>query len=59
VGTDTPVLVVHIPATSSKEIVLGDVTLSTGLGFAITGAAGILDATAVAAGDVQVAISYD
>jgi len=59
VGTDTPVLVIHIPATSSKEIMLGDVTLTNGLGFAITGAAAVLDATAVAAGDVQVAISYD
>lgn len=59
VGTDTPVLVIHIPATSSKEIMLGDVTLTNGLGFAITGAAPFLDATAVAAGDVQVAISYD
>jgi hypothetical protein len=51
--------VIHIPATSSKEIVLGDVTLTNGLGVAITGAAAVLDATAVAAGDVQVAISYD
>jgi len=59
VGTDTPVMIIHLPASSSKEIQVGDVSLSLGLGIAITGAVGVLDATAVAAGDVQVAISYD
>jgi hypothetical protein len=58
-GTDTPAIVIALPATSSKEI---DFSLgkpfSLGIGMAITGAAAVLDATAVAVGDVQVAIAY-
>ena len=59
VGTDTPVLVITVPANSSKEIEFGQLgkRFATGLGHAITNAAGVLDATVVAAGDVQ--LSYD
>ena len=53
VGTDSPALVLPIPANGS---VLIDhtvpVTLATGLAYSITGASPDLDATAVAVGDV-------
>lgn len=55
VGTDVPVFVVAVPATSSKEIIFDDNTsipFSLGLGYAITGGAAVLDNTSVAAGDV-------
>jgi hypothetical protein len=59
VGTDTPIVVIQIPASSSKEITLDPgVIFSNGIGIAITGAAALLDTTAVAANDVQVALSY-
>ena len=60
VGTDAPVIVIAVPATSSKEFVFGDnsgLPFSLGVGYAITGAAARLDATGVAAGDVQVYIN--
>lgn len=59
VGTDIPVWVIAIPAISSKEIVF-DVGLkfATGIGYAITGGATATDATAVAAGDVQLLINW-
>lgn len=60
VGTDTPVFVLAIPATSSKELILPDdsgLLFKLGLGISITGAAALLDATAVAAGDVQAYIN--
>lgn len=60
VGTDAPVIVIAIPATSSKELVFGDNTglpFKNGLSYAITGGAARLDATAVAAGDAQVFIN--
>lgn len=57
-GTDVPVSVIAIPATSSKEIEfsLGK-AFATGIAYAITNAAPALDNTAVAAGDVQ--LSFD
>ncbi|QPD06456.1 hypothetical protein [Synechococcus phage S-SRP01] len=59
VGTDVPIMVVAVPATSSKEIVyLPALRIGTGLGVAITGGAAATDATAVAAGDVQLLVSY-
>lgn len=58
VGTDTPAMVISVPATSSKEIALPvPVRFGLGLGYAITGAAAVLDATAVALNDVQVLLS--
>lgn len=57
VGTDAPIVVIAVPATSSKELVITDngdgVFFPLGLGLAITGGAARLDSTAVAAGDVQ------
>jgi hypothetical protein len=59
VGTDIPVMVVSIPATSSKEIAfVPALRIGTGLAVAITGGAAATDSTAVAAGDVQLLVSY-
>lgn len=61
VGTDVPLFVLAVPATSSKELILGDNTglnFKNGIGIAVTGGAARLDATAVAVGDVQTYINY-
>lgn len=59
VGTDTPIMVVAIPATASKEIeYVPALRVGSGLAVAITGGAAALDATAVASGDVQLLVSY-
>lgn len=60
VGTDVPIQTIVVPASSAVQIELGrvGVRLSTGLGFAITGAIAVADSTAVAAGQVQLTISY-
>ena len=59
VGTSVPIMVVAIPATSSKEIqYVPAVRFGTGLSVAITGGAAATDSTAVAAGDVQLLVSY-
>jgi hypothetical protein len=59
VGTSVPIMVVAVPATSSKEIeYVPAVRFGTGLAVAITGGAAATDSTAVAAGDVQLLVSY-
>jgi len=59
VGTSVPIMVVAVPATSSKEIeFVPALRFSTGLAVAITGGAAATDNTAVAAGDVQLLVSY-
>jgi len=60
VGTDVPIVVMAIPANSSKEIDFGQVGMrfSSGLGHSITNGATALDSTAVAAGDVQLAYNW-
>lgn len=59
-GTDSAVVVVAVPANSSKEVGFGGVGMrfSLGIGHAITNGATNLDATAVAAGDVQLAYNW-
>lgn len=60
VGTDTPVLQVPIPPSTSInfETSYAGLRLSTGIAYAITGAAALLDNTAVSAGDVLVNMTY-
>lgn len=59
VGTDVPIMVISLPALTSKEISFGNGKLfSTGIAYAITNLPAVLDATAVAAGDVQLAFDY-
>lgn len=59
VGTDVPIMVIAIPATSSKEITYTPaLRIGSGIGVAITGGAAATDSTAVAAGDVQLLVSF-
>ena len=54
VGTDTPLLVFAMPPSASFQFDLSDIGFycPTGLGFAITNASALLDATVIAANDV-------
>jgi hypothetical protein len=53
VGTDTPILTLTLPAsTKNIQLPLDDHYFSTGIAFAITGAAADADTTAIAAGDI-------
>lgn len=59
VGTDSPVLIVGLPANSSVcHSFPAGMFLSTGIAFAITGAVADLDATVTAANDVVGALFY-
>lgn len=59
VGTDTPVLTILVPATGTVVFDPANYyRMTTGIAYAITGAAADADATAVAAGDVIVNIAY-
>lgn len=60
VGTDTPVLVLPIPAggiVSGIDSPIG-IMFNNGISYAITGAAADTDTTAIAAGDVKVMLTY-
>lgn len=60
VGTDVPAHVLALPATSTGSIDCGalGIRLGTGLAFAITNLAADSDATAVAAAQIKLEISY-
>jgi hypothetical protein len=60
VGTTSPVQNYYIPPTSNRSVDCGPfgLRMSTGIAYAITGAAALLDTTVVAAGDVAVNIVY-
>ena len=60
VGTSVPVFAVLVPAGGTVVIEGGanGIRFGTGISLAITGAAGDLDTTAIAAGDVKVATSF-
>lgn len=60
VGTSVPVFTVLVPAGGTIVIEGGanGIRFGTGISLAITGAAGDLDTTAIAAGDVKVATSF-
>jgi hypothetical protein len=59
VGTDIPIMVIAVPATASKEVWFPvGIKFSTGIAYAITNAASATDATAVAAGDVQLLVNW-
>lgn len=60
VGTDVPLYEFAIPVSGHTDIPINDIGLkfSTGLSFAITGAIAVLDNTAVAAGDVQLTLTW-
>ena len=60
VGTDVPVLTIPVAAGATVQIDGGSngIRFGTGIGWALTGAAGDADATAVTAADTKVAIAY-
>lgn len=58
-GTDTPILIIGIPPAGHVSLsVPAAFAFGTGLGYAITGASPLLDATAVALGDVVGTLGY-
>jgi hypothetical protein len=59
VGTDVPMVVIHVSANSSKEInFTSGITFTNGIAYSITDGDELLDATAVSADGVQVYIGY-
>lgn len=60
VGTDVPVLTIPIAASAVGSVTLGSLGLrfTTGIAFAITGAAADTDTTAIGASEVKVALAY-
>lgn len=58
-GTDTPVVVLTVPANSSKEFAWPNgLQFGTGIGVACTGGGAVLDNTNTAAGDVQFSVQW-
>lgn len=51
-GTDTPILNLALPPASAFAFDFEGFILNAGLAYAVTGAAALLDATAIAAGDI-------
>jgi hypothetical protein len=59
VGTDVPMIVIHVSANSSKEInFTSGITFTNGIAYSITDGDTLLDATAVSADGVQLYIGY-
>jgi hypothetical protein len=60
VGTDTPIFSIIVPANDFRSFEFGPFgkRFNTGLALAITGGTALFDNTAVAAGQVQVSLSY-
>ena len=59
VGTDVPMIVIHVSPNSSKEInFTSGITFTDGIAYSITDGDTLLDATAVSADGVQVYIGY-
>jgi len=59
VGTDTPMIIIHVPSGSSKEInFTSGVTFTDGIAYSITGGDDLLDATVVDADGVQLYMGY-
>jgi hypothetical protein len=59
VGTDVPMIVIHVSANSSKEInFTSGITFTNGIAYSITDGDALLDATVVTADGVQVYIGY-
>ena len=59
VGTDVPMIIIHVPSNSSKELnFTSDITFTTGIAYSITDGDALLDATAISANGVQLYIGY-
>ena len=59
VGTDVPIIIIHVPSGNSKEInFTSGVTFTNGIAYSITGGDDLLDATVVDADGVQLYMGY-
>ena len=59
VGTDVPMIVIHVAPNQSKEInFTSGITFTNGIAYSLTDGDALLDATAVSADGVQVYIGY-
>jgi hypothetical protein len=59
VGTDVPMIIIHVPSSTSKEInFTSGITFTDGIAYSITEGDSLLDATAVDADGVQIYIGY-
>ena len=59
VGTDVPMIIIHIPSNSSKEInFTSGISFTNGIAYSLTDGDSLLDATAVDADGVQVYMGY-
>jgi len=59
VGTDVPMIVIHVPSNQSKEInFTSGITFTNGIAYSLTAGDALLNATAVSADGVQLYIGY-
>ena len=59
VGTDVPMIIIHVPSGNSKEInFTSGITFTDGIAYSITGGDSLLDATVVDADGVQLYMGY-
>ena len=59
VGTDVPMIIIHVPSDSSKEInFTSGITFTDGIAYSMTGGDSLLNATAVDADGVQLYMGY-
>jgi len=59
VGTDVPMIIIHVPSSASKEInFTSGITFTEGIAYSITAGDALLDSTVVDADGVQVYMGY-
>ena len=59
VGTDVPMIIIHVGSSTSKEVnFTSGITFTNGIAYALTAGDTLLDATAVDADGVQVYMGY-
>ena len=59
VGTDVPMIIIHVQSNDSKEInFTSGITFTNGIAYSLTDGDALLDATAVSADGVQLYIGY-
>jgi hypothetical protein len=59
VGTDVPMIIIHVQSNDSKEInFTSGITFVNGIAYSITDGSSLMDATVVSADGVQVYIGY-
>lgn len=59
VGTDVPMIIIHVGSNTSKEVnFTSGITFTNGIAYALTAGNGLLDATVVDADGVQLYMGY-